>query len=158
MNMETALQTSPAKRTRATVLKDKVKVRLALDSAGPLIAEVLKENNIEIPGASWDHVFPNWLVATVGDDVIGCIQVMPAKPVGWLEFLFTKKSAPYKFRVIAFRKLLEQGAGTLQMAGCSYVLGTVEPGNKAFMDILAKYQAINVGRVNLMAWRTPRIQ
>ena len=146
------------KRTRATVLKDRVKIRLATDEAGPLIAEALKENNIEVPGADWSKVFPSWLIATVGEEVIGCIQVMPAKPVGWLEFLFTKKSAPYKLRVIAFRKLLEQGAGTLKMAGCSYVLGTVEPGNKAFMDILAKYQAINVGSVNLMAWRTPRIQ
>ena len=145
------------KRTRASALKDKVKVRLALDGVGPEIAAVLKENGIEIPGASWDHVWPHWLIACDGDSVIGCIQVMPAKPVGWLEFLFTKKSVPYKFRVIAFRKLLEQGAGTLKMAGCSYVLGTVEPGNKAFMDILAKYQAINVGSVNLMAWRTPRI-
>ena len=156
----TSVQTNsaPVKRTRASVLKDKVKIRLALDSAGPEIAAVLKENDIEIPGADWSKCFPSWLIATVDEEVIGVIQVMPGKPTGWLEFLFTKKSAPYKLRVIAFRKLLEQGAGTLKMAGCSYVLGTVEPGNKAFMDILAKYQAINVGSVNLMAWRIPRIQ
>lgn len=141
------------KRTRAKTLNDRVKIRMATDEAGPLIADVLKENNVVLPGADWSRVFPHWLIATVNDYVIGCIQVMPAKPAGWLEFLFTRKKAPFKLRVIAFKKLLEQGAGTLQLAGCSYVAGTVEPGNKAFLDILKKYSALHAGDVALMARR-----
>lgn len=143
----------PVKRTRAQVLRDKVVVRLATDEAGPLIAEVLRGNGVEVPGCDWSRCFPNWLIATVGDEVIGCIQVMPAKPVGWLEFLFTKKTAPYKLRVIAFKKLLEQGVGTLRLAGCSYALGTVEPGNKAFLDIAKKLGAASIGATELIARR-----
>ena len=153
MNTELAEKKAPVKRSRAQVLRDKVAIRLATDETGPLIAEVLKSNDIELPGADWSKVFPHWLVATVDDEVIGCIMMMPAKPFGFLEFLFTKKTAPYKLRIIAFRKLAQQGVATLQVAGCSWVLGTVEPGNKAYLQILDNHGVIHAYDAKLMAKR-----
>lgn len=153
MNTELAEKKIPVKRSRAQVLRDKVAIRLATDETGPKIAEVLKSNDIELPDADWSKVFPNWLIATVDDDVIGCIMVMPAKPFGFLEFLFTKKTAPYKLRIIAFRKLAQQGVATLQLAGSSWVLGTVEPGNKAFLQILDNHGVIHAYDAKLMAKR-----
>lgn len=152
-NTQTSAAEVKLKRTRAQVLRDKVAIRLATDETGPLIAEVLKSNDIELPGADWGKVFPHWLVATVDDDVIGCIMVMPAKPFGFMEFLFTKKTAPYKLRIIAFRKLAQQGVATLQMAGSSWVLGTVEPGNKAYLQILDNHGVIHAYDAKLMAKR-----
>lgn len=153
MNTELAEKKVPVKRSRAQVLRDKVQIRLATDETGPMIAEVLKSNDIELPGADWSKVFPHWLVATVDDEVIGCIMVMPAKPFGFLEFLFTKKTAPYKLRIIAFRKLAQQGVATLQVSGSSWVLGTVEPGNKAYLQILDNHGVIHAYDAKLMAKR-----
>ncbi len=151
---ESAILPQPAeKRTRAQVLREKVKVRLATDETGPEIAAILQGHNIVFPGTDWSKVFPSWLIATVEDEVVGCILVLPGKPFGFLEFLFTRKTAPYKVRVLAFQKLIEQGAATLKLAGCSYALGTVEPGNKAFLDILKKYYALHVGSAELLARR-----
>lgn len=143
----------PARKTRAQVLRDQVQIRLALDSAGPLIAEVLKANGIEFPGADWSKVFPNWLIATVDDEVIGCIQVMPAKPVGWLEFLFTKPSVSFKLRAIAIRKLCFQGAATLKMGGANFLCCSVEHVNKKFYNVLKKYDVIEAGSAALMVKR-----
>mgnify|MGYP001600186812 FL=1 len=130
------LVTSPVTRTRAQVLRDKVKIRLATDEAGPLIAALLKANNIVLPGETWERVFPNWLIATVDDEVIGCVMVLPGRPIGFLEFLFAKPSANFKFRAIAIRKLLLQGMATIQHAGASYVAGMVDVSNKRFQNVL----------------------
>jgi len=38
--IEQVLNTPVSKRTRAVIMREKVKIRLALDETGPLIAEV----------------------------------------------------------------------------------------------------------------------
>lgn len=125
-------------RSRAQAIRDMVEIRLAVNAAGPAIAEVLKENGIILEHADWTNIAPCWLIATVEDDVIGCVQIVVSKPVGYMEFLFVRKSAPFKLRAIAIRKLLIQGFGTLRMAGCAYVGATVAQSNKKFLDVIAK--------------------
>lgn len=124
------------KKTRAQVLKDKVKIRLAADDSGPLIADVLRANGVELPGADWNKVFPNWLIATVDDEVIGCLQVLPAKPVTWCEFLHVKPSAGFKMRAIALRKLMAAGMSTAFHNGSSYVAGMVDGRNQKLYEVL----------------------
>ena len=135
---------SAVKKTRAQVLRDKVVIRLATDEAGPLIAEVLKENGIEFPGADWSKVFPNWLIATEGDEVIGCLQVLPAKPVTWCEFLFVKPSAGFKTRAIAIRKLIAAGMSTAFHGGATHVAGMVDGKNHKFYGVLTKLNFVAV--------------
>lgn len=125
-------------KTRAQVLRDKVVIRLATNTAGPEIAAVLKENKVELPGADWDSVFPHWLIATVDDDVIGCCQVSIAKPVGFVEFMFVRKSAPFKLRAIALRKLGIQALSTLHLAGCAYIGGVVATSHFKFANVIKK--------------------
>lgn len=133
--LQTSLQGAPVK-SRAQALRDKVEIRLATNAAGHLIAEVLADNGITIEHADWSKVFPHWLIATVDDDVVGCVQVAISKPVGYLEFLFVRPSASFKIRAIAIRKLLIQGFSTLHVAGCQYVGGVVEKGNGKFANVL----------------------
>lgn len=127
-----------SKPTRAQIMRDKVKIRLAVNAAGPKIAEVLRENGINLPAADWTSVYPHWLIATVDDEVIGCCQVLPANPVGYVEFLFVRPSAPFKMRAIATRKLIVQSMATLQLSGCHYVGAIVAQGNRKFSDVITK--------------------
>ena len=140
-------------KSRAQVLRDKVEIRLAVNEAGPAIATILKMNGVELPGADWGKVFPNWLIATVDDDVIGCCQVLIGRPTGFLEFLFVNPKAPFKFRAIAIRKLLYQGFATLQHAGSQFVCGGVSVRNKKFAEVLEKMNMLNVGHQALMVKR-----
>lgn len=145
----TTVHSEASKPTRAHALRDKVVIRLAIDETGPMIAAVLKENGIEIPGMDWSKVFPHWLIATVENDVVGCVQVLPAKPVGYLEFLFVKKSSPFKVRAIALDKLLIQGFSTLHLAGCQFVGGIVEKSNVKFADVLERRSFVKVSSADI---------
>jgi hypothetical protein len=103
-----------------------------------MIAEILKENDIELNGADWSKVFPHWLIATEGDQVIGCVQVVMSKPIGYLEFLFVRPSVSFKLRAIALRKLAIQGMATLYHGGSQYVAGMVAVKDQKFLDVIEK--------------------
>ena len=126
------------RKTREAFLRDRVVIRLALDETGPLIAEILKENGIEIPGANWNRIFPHWLIACDRDDVIGCVMVMPAKPVGYCEFLMVKQSVSFKLRAIAIRKLIISAMATIHAGGGAYVGAVLDKKNDKFAGVLTK--------------------
>lgn len=131
-------------KTRAEIIRDKVKISLALDIQGKEIEKLLAETGVVIQGADWSKVFPYWLVAVVDNKVIGCIQVMPAIPVGWLEALTVSPSVSFKFRAIAIRKLLAQGLATLKLGGCQLACATVDINNKKMKNVLDKMNCIKV--------------
>lgn len=130
--------TASPTRSRAQAIRDMVEIRLAVNAAGPAIEAILKANGFILPSADWSKVFPHWLIATVEDDVIGCCQVLPSKPVGYVEFLFAKPDTPFKLRAIALRKLIIQSMATLHVAGCQYVGGVVAQKNRKFAGVLEK--------------------
>lgn len=150
--MELQTVTEKPSKSRAQVLRDKVVIRLATNSAGPAIAAVLKENGIDLPGVKWDDVMPHWLIATQDDDVIGCCQVLVAKPFGFVDFLFVRPSVKFKVRAIAIRKLMLQGIRTLEVAGCSYAGAFVSEKNRKLADVVGKI-ATPVGKSELMVKR-----
>lgn len=117
---------------------ERVEIRLALDAMGPQIASVLGDNGIFLEHADWAKVYPSWLIATVGDEVIGCLQVVYSKPVGYLEFLQVRPSASRRARAQAIHKLLAQGFATLQMGGCQYVSAAVSQKNHGFAAIVER--------------------
>lgn len=139
-------------KSRAQVIRDMVEIRLAVNESGPSIAEVLKENGIAF-GADWSNVFPHWLIATVDEHVIGCCQVLPSQPVGYVEFLFVRPTAPFKLKAIALRKLIVQSMSTLSMAGCQYVGGVVGQKNAKFADVIEKLQFVKTFPADLYVRR-----
>lgn len=129
---------APKKKTRATYYRDQVQIRIAANGAGPLIAEVLKENGIDF-NVEWSEVSGHWLIACIGDEVVGCLMVVPAKPIGLLEFLFVKPGLGAKFKAIALQKLALQGCATLMEYGSSFMSCTVDVTNRPFFNVLEKY-------------------
>ena len=144
--------TASPTRSRAQILRDSVEIRLAVNQAGPLIEEILKANGVWFE-ANWNSVFPHWLLATHGDSAIGCCQVLPSKPVGYVEFLFAKPDAPFKLRAIALRKLIIQSMATLHAYGCQYVGGVVAQKNRKFAGVLEKLNFSKSFRADLFVKR-----
>ena len=139
--------------TRAEMLRDSVKIRLANDNMGAKIAEVLSANGVDIDCTSWDSVYPYWLIATHNDDVIGCCQVLPAQPVGYAEFLCVSPSAGFKLRAIALRKLIAQAMLTLRLAKCQYAGANIEAGNFKFANMLEKIDFVKSYQSDLFVKR-----
>ena len=138
------------RKTRAEILRERVVIRLALDETGPTISEILKANGIELPGANWSKVFPHWLIACDRDDVIGCVIVLPAKPVGYAEFLFVKPSISFKLRALAIRKLIIAAMATIQAGGAAYVGAVLDAKNDKFMGVLTKLNFVRASNNTMM--------
>lgn len=149
----TQLAEAPPQRSRAQAIRASVEIRLAVNEAGPAIAAVLKENGIVLERADWSKVDPYWLIATVGDDVIGCCQVAISQPVGYVEFMFVRPSVSFKLRAIAIRKLMIQSITMLRLAGCSYVGGFVAQSNRKFADVIAKIGFVKAFQADLYVKR-----
>lgn len=132
-----------SQKTRAQVLREKVVVRMALDEMGPAIEAILKANGVEL-GCSWDKVFPHWLIATLDDDVIACCQIMPSKPVGYVELLYADPKFKFKLRAIALRKLIVQSMATLSVYGCHYVAGSIGEKNHKFANVLENLNFVKI--------------
>lgn len=132
-------QVAEKKRTRAEALRARIKIRLASNEAGQEIARILAANGVVLPDADWSAVFPHWLIATDGNEVIGCCQVLHGKPVGFVEFLYAKPSASYKLRVIGIRKLMISAMATLHAAKTRYIGGFVDQKNRKLAEVLSKH-------------------
>ena len=131
-------------RTKAQILRDRVVIRIAIPSAGEYIAELLEENGIEMPPMNWSTVSGNWLLATVDEEVIGCVMVLPARPFGFIEFLIVNPSISFKLRAIAVRKLCIQAAATLAAFGCDAMFCYVDESTRKFSDILSKHGMVKI--------------
>ena len=150
--MQTQQETQAAKRkTRAQILRDRVVIRLAIDEAGPKIGALFVENGIEIPGADWSKVFPHWLIACDGDKVIGCLQVMPAKPVAWIQCLQVKPTIQFKLRAIAIRKLIAAGMSTCHAAGSAVIMATIDARDLKFEGVLTNLNFVHLVDTRLLA-------
>lgn len=139
----------PAVKTRAQTLRDKVSLCLPVNGLG--VAEVLLANGITLPGVDWSEIGPHWVIATTGDEVIGCVQVMPSKPIGYVNMLHVKPTVSFKLRAIALRKLALQAIASLDMAGCTYACGHLP--NPRYLDVAKRLNFIEGAPETLLVKR-----
>lgn len=60
-------------------------VRMATNEEGEIIRHILEQaDEFNIPGLDWSRVWPNWLVAEHKGIIVGCIQVLPGRPLGYI--------------------------------------------------------------------------
>ena len=113
-----------------------VQIRVAQNAHGSEIKQLLKDNGVydSILDTSWDDIFPFWLISTVGNEIVGCVQMIAAKPYGYLEFLCIKPGVSNGVRVVSVKKLLLTGCQQLRALGSAFAIGTVQA--KSFKTVL----------------------
>ena len=146
-------QTVTVPMTKAARIRESVKLRIATSEDGPGLEALFKMNNVVFPVANWSEVSAHWLVATVDGEIIGCLMVVAARPIGLLEFLLLKPTARFKLRAIAIQKLALMGATTLREYGCAYLSCIVVAENKPFFDVLKKYGFSSASPATVMVKR-----
>ena len=133
------------RKTREQILREKIVVCLAYDESGVLIEKILHDNSVVLEGIDWTKgIFPYWLIATMDDDCVGCVQTLPGKPFGMIEFLYVDPNASFKVRAIVAQKLILQAMQSLYQLGCEYSMSMVDSENTKFYEIISKY-ALKVG-------------
>jgi len=118
-----------------------IEIVIATDEMAPEIERLAEANGFAFDGwiIDWSHVSGSWLVAMWEDEIVGCIQVLPAHPVGRLELQFIDPEQHHRVRAIAVKKLLTAGFAALRASGVQGVASTVPYELGDYREILRKH-------------------
>lgn len=125
-------------------------IRLATNDDGPRIAGL----HHRFDDLDWSDIYPYWLVAEKGGEVVGCLNVALSKPIGRLDLLAIDGSLSPHARGKAVRGLIMQGIATLKAHGAQMVLSVVPFELKSYKRVLKKhFNATVEGQGNMILAR-----
>lgn len=130
-----------------------MKIRLAQDVDGPRIGELAKLSGFTVDELDWSEVHPFWLVAEREGEIVGTIQIILAKPIGWLEMLSLDPELGHREQAMAVKALVLCGKQSLKVFGARVVMGVVPTEMTGYMRILEKRGAVDTGSGNTFAIR-----
>lgn len=89
-------------------------IRPATRADGLAIEALLESEKINIGGIDWSDNEHFWNLAVIDEEIVGCIQVIGSRPVGYIGFLAVAKkvrkhSVTFKLCESAFAALREMG-------------------------------------------------
>lgn len=129
-------------------------IRLAANEDGGRIRALVTDTQIDIEGLDWSDIYPYWLVAETGGNIIGCLNVALSKPIGRLDLLAIDKSLKPHARGRVVRALILQGIATLKASGASATLSAVPFQLRSYKRILKKhFGAVVAGQGNMIIKR-----
>jgi hypothetical protein len=67
----------------------------------------------------WETSFPYWLVARVDEKIVGCLQVVPSRPMGYAEFLALDETLEPVLKARVFKAIESQAKAVMQLGGSS---------------------------------------
>ena len=130
-----------------------MKVRLAQDADGPRIGELARASGFGVEGIDWSRVHPFWLVVERDGEVVGTIQIILSKPIGWLEMLSLDPGLSHRDKAVAVKALVQFGAMSLGIFGAQMAMGSVPSELTGYMRVLAKRGVVDTGSGQTMAKR-----
>jgi hypothetical protein len=126
-----------------------VKIRLAQDADGPRIGRLAKLSGFTV-GLNWSEVHPFWLVAE-DEKIVGALQIILAKPIGWLEMLVLDPGLTPMARARVVKRLASAGMTALKRFGAQLVMFSVPFEEKAYKKALKKRGAVVTSSGNILA-------
>lgn len=118
--------------------KPNVTVTLANNSDAEDVQRLVLAAGFEVPGLDWSNIYPHWLVAKIGDRIVGCMEVLLGRPVGRLEVLSIDQDLNKRERSTVLHSLIFQGMLTLRGYGAELVASMIPFENKAWKKVLVK--------------------
>lgn len=128
-----------------------IKIRLAQNEDGPRIGELARQTGFSID-LDWSEVHPFWLVAE-DEKIIGALQIILAKPIGWLEMLVLDPDLTPLARARVVKRLASAGMTALKRFGAQIVMFSVPFEEKAYKKALKKRGAVVTSSGNVLAKR-----
>lgn len=102
----------------------------------------------------WSQADQNWLLAWREGAVVGVVQMLPAQPIGRIEYLLLDKSLGRWGRARTARALLRAACEIMSMQGISAVAGTVT--TEGLKKAMLKRGSKEAGSGTVMLWNTNR--
>ena len=133
--------------------KPDVTVALAGNGDGAEVQALVLAAGFEVPGLSWGNIYPHWLVAKIGDDIVGCMEVLLGRPIGRLEHLAVDQDLDKRVRVAVLRSLIVQGMMALRKYGADLTSSMIPFEDKEWKKVLRKRGAAVMTSGNMMVRR-----
>ena len=127
-----------------------MKIRIAQNEDGPRIGELAKQSGFTVDGLDWSEVHPFWLVAE-DEKIIGALQIILAKPIGWLEMLVLDPELTELARARVVKQLASAGMTALKGFGAQLVMFSVPYEEKSYKKALKKRGAVVTSSGNVLA-------
>ena len=127
-----------------------MKIRVAQNDDGPRIGELARHSGFTVDGLDWSEVHPFWLVAE-DEKIIGALQIILAKPIGWLEMLVLDPELTELTRARVVKKLASAGMTALKGFGSQLVMFSVPFAEKPYKKALKKRGAVVTSSGNVLA-------
>ncbi len=128
-------------------------IRLAKDDDGQRIGELARASGFAIEGIDWSSVYPHWLVAEHKGELVGAIQVILSKPVGWLEILSVDPDLPHRKKALAVKELTNYGMLSLKAFGSQLVMGVIPNELESYQRVVLKRGFVDNGAGNTFVKR-----
>ena len=93
---------------------------------------------------------PYWLIAGMYGVAVGCLEVLPGKPIGRLEYLSVSDDVDQRSRAIIVKSLCYAGMMTLKAMGAQAQSIVVGHEHKGFKKALKNRGHVVIGSGNLM--------
>ena len=121
-----------------------VGIRLARSSEGlELYRLYLASGKVPLPDVDWSRdVSPYWLVAEQGEQMVGCVQLRPSKPIGMIELLCLDPTLTAYQRARVFKHLVEAALLAIRQMGAQAVTFGIDQQYPTFAKIAVQHGAI----------------
>ena len=138
-----------------------VTIRFAHDADGPAIGKLFRDTDLSDLGVDWSQGIRGWIVIEDDGEILGAIQVVPAKPHGFVgDIVVTPRMQGHVLNghgqsqgrlgrrpgTIGFA-LFVAALDYLKNAGCQIALGITD--KSGLRKILKHYDAVDLGPYTL---------
>ena len=121
----------------------KFTARLAENTDGDRVQELVDTNGTGYPGVQWDNIKPWWAVVLDGEEIIGCAQVVASKPIGHVEFLNLDDSLSQMQRAYAFKVLISFATLMLHGSNVYIARSSIPHGMKQWKKVVKKRYGVH---------------
>ena len=149
-------QTAVVHEIRPDEPRRALRIRAARNDEGETIRRLVTNGAFPDDMAAvldWTDVSNYWIVADDGLRLVGCLQVVCAKPIGRIEYLGIETDLTHSQRARVVKKLLLSGCAIQKRAGIPLVSGTVPFEFKSYKRMLKRRGAIVTQQGNVFLKR-----
>lgn len=130
-----------------------LQIRIAQEARDGEALRDLFEAHYDFDGRhlDWSELGGNWLVAETEDEkVVAAVQVIPAHPFGFIEWLLLDESLDYGMRARATSLLTKQARATLHFAGSQVAVCFISQKDENWRKIAERRGWVTVFEGHLM--------
>lgn len=131
-------------------MRSRLELRIAEPEHGPQIARLIGADHL---GLDWSNLGGQWIVVLKDDQVAGCAQALPGKPIGQIEHMGLADWLTARERAEAVSMVISQCSMLLTMAGCGVVMTTVPDNLPGYKRVLERRGAVAFRRGDVMMKR-----